>query len=192
MIGGPSTPSSTFLSVLPQSTSSYLSHSDRSHTLRHSGLAFASTMCVTIIDISNGVILDINDRFLDRTGWRRSDLLHTSMDHEDMAGGYPLSPFLLLQRADRYVGRAVEYLPQYPRAMAEIDSLIRGLKRKGDTSWRCRMGDGTVFECHTTMWTEYSNRETEGEQYGLVQKDNGNMCLGVIPRVTTRSGRRIE
>lgn len=177
----PPTPPSTLLSVLPPSTSSYLAHSDRSHTLRHSGLAFASTLCVTIINIADGVIVDINDRFLAQTGWRRADLLHTSMDHEDMACGHPLSPFLLRERGDKRLNRPVEYLPQYPRAMAEIDQLIRGIKRKGDTSWRCRMGDGTVFECHTTMWTEYSDVEAGGEQYGLVQKDDGNLCLGVIP-----------
>ena len=169
------------LSVLPHATSSYLAYSDRSHTLRNSGLAFASTLCVTFINISDGVILDVNDRFLAQTGWRRSDLLHTSMDHEDMACGHPLSPFLLRERGDKRLNRPVEYLPQYPRAMAEIDQLIRGIKRKGDTSWRCRMGDGTVFECHTTMWTEYSDASAMGgEQYGMMQKDNGSICLGVV------------
>ena len=183
-----SSPSSTFLSVLPRSTSSYLTQSDRSHTLHRSFIAFSSSLCVTMIEVRNGVILDLNDRFLDCTGWRRGDLLHTSMDHEDMAGGFPLSPFLLRQRGNRY-GQPVEYLPQYPSAMAEIDLLMRGEKRKADCRWRCRMGDGTVFECHTTMWSEWDEHcepRADRDMYGLVQQPNGNMCVGVIANGSTQ------
>ena len=176
----PNGPSSPILSILPPSTSSYLAHSDRSHTLLRSGLAFSSSMCVTVVNVTNGVILDINDRFLSCTGWRRSDLLHTSMDKADVAGGYPLSPILLRKRSDKYGRDPIEYLPQYPGTMVEIDAVIRGVKRKGDSRWRCRMGDGTIFECHTTMWSEYDDREAVGEQYGMVQQPNGTVCLGVL------------
>ena len=147
---------------------------------------FQSTMCVAVIQIPNGLILDVNDRMLSCTSWRRSDLIGTSMDSEDMAEGHPISPFVTRQRTAH--GKVFEYLPQYPAAMAEVNVVVSGQKRKADSVWRCRMGDGTVFECSTTMWEEYDDRPDDepGVLYGMVENEHGAMCVDVIPSPALR------
>ena len=153
----------SFLSVLPATTSAYLEHSDRSHTLRCASLTSFNTLCMLVV-APPGVILDANDRFLAFTGWRYSDIVHTSFE-ENEAATLPLSPLVLQQqRRAQCNGRHRQYLPQYPSAMAEVEALKRGDKRKGNTTWRCRMMDGTAFECESTFWGEWNEPVVKGQR----------------------------
>ena len=152
--------SSSFLSALPSSTSSYFAHSDRSHTLRRGGVDFfSSSMCVAII-APPGIIMHVNERFLDCSGWRRTDVLLTSFEKEDDAA-YPLCPMAaakptaIQRRAAGMTDRMTRYMPQYPSSTEMVESMIRGERRKADCKWRCRLGDGSTVECDSTFWAVY-------------------------------------
>ena len=157
-------PSDSFLPILPSCILSYLAYSDRSHALRVGGHAsFSSTLCVAII-APPGIILDVNTRFLECTGWLRSDLVHTSLESEDGANFLPLSPLVQLPQTVTQASRQTRYLPQYPAATALLEAVKRGEKRKADITCRCSMVDGAVFECDCTVWGEWDEPLGEGQR----------------------------
>ena len=151
---------SSVLSALPPSTASYLAHLDRSHSLRRGGLDFLpSSLCVVVI-ATPGIILHVNDRFLDCSGWRRSELVMTSFEKED-AATHPLCPMALakppaIQHHNGSSDRLSRYMPQYPASIDAVEAMKRGERRKADCRWRCRLGDGSgVVECDSTFWAVY-------------------------------------
>lgn len=151
----PSPHSPSFLSVLPPPTASYLAHSDRSHSLNRGGLSFFSpSLCIAVL-APPGVILHLNDRFLDCTGWRRSELLMTSFERNEQAKA-PLSPLADIKRgSDGCAGtgsRLSRYMPQYPASMESVMAVIRGLKQMVTGRWRIALRDGSVVEYDSTFW----------------------------------------
>ena len=157
----PSSSSSTVLSVLQPSTRSYLAHSDRSHTLRCGGLAAFSSLCVVVLVLPS-TIVDVNDRFLASTGWRHSDLVHTTFEEYEDAT-VPLCPLAIDQQLFAETGN-IRRLSQYPAALAECDTVRSGEKRKASSTWRSSMVDGRVFEFESTYWGEWDEPLVKGKQ----------------------------
>ena len=154
-------PSSSLLSVLPPSTSSYLAQSDRSYTLSHGGISTLSTLCIAVVSLTPvGVIVDVNDRLLACTGWCRSDLLHTAFaDHDTVNKAHSavaVTPLI----ADKQL----RYVQQYPSYIEQVMTVKSGEKRKAHGTCRYRMVDGTVIETDSTFWGEWDVPLRNGER----------------------------
>ena len=125
--------SSSFRSILPAAVIDQLEHSDRSHSLCQSGLNMLSSMCISVISVPLGVIIDMNNNFLHAMHARRTDLLHK-----------PINLTTLHKR-----------IPQYPAAIAETEAVMSGRKRQTQAMWRCRTFDGVKFEMRCTFWGDF-------------------------------------
>ena len=138
----PGTPhsASTFLSVLPQSTSSYLLQSDMNHTLRTSTVSLMSTMSMTVIALPSKVVIDVNDKFLAMTGHKRADLMYHSL--EDVS--------------------STKNVPQYPASVAAVNEVLNGTRRHGTGIWRCVWADGRLYENSVTFYAIFDEPSTAG------------------------------
>ena len=162
-------PSSSFpyLSILPPPTPSYVAGLER----RPGPASFSSSLCVVIVT-PLGVIVDVNERFLACTGWRRSDLLDTSVNSRQLVAGRRPSPLIFQPRQRRIGGEqwcddsgstagAMQPLLQYQSFVDSIQALLRGETGKGNGAWRCWMRDGRLIECNATFWGETDERHDE-------------------------------
>ena len=154
--------SSSFpLSVMPPPTSLQLAHSDRSATIHRAGLvSFSATHCVCVVG-QQGVILAVNDRFVQCTGFRRSELVDTLLDARFVSTGRRLSP--LIGRLQRHSNR-MEPLLQYPTLVHHIEALWRGELRRAYSAVRGMRSDGAVMESRTTFWGEYDDQQQQQQQ----------------------------
>ena len=124
---------STFLSVLPPSTSSYLLQSDASHTLQQSTTSLLETMSMTVIVLPSKVVIDVNDNFLQMSGHLRSEMMYHSLDDASLNKG----------------------VNQYPASLAAVEEVISGSKRHGRALWRCRRVSGILYEVMATFYGLY-------------------------------------
>ena len=118
-------PASSVLSVLPPSTSSYLTHSDLSSTLRQTTTSLLNDAAVMVIVLPSKVVVDVNQRFLDMAGHRRSEVMYQSLDEGSMN----------------------KNISQYPASLAAVEEVMNGSKQQGSAVWRCRMANGVLYEC---------------------------------------------
>ena len=125
--------SSTFRSLVLDSVISHLERADRSRSLCQSSVNMLSSLCISVISVPLGVVVDMNDNFLRTMRARRTDLLYRPID---------------LVSLDKKVS-------QYPAALAETEAVMRGVKRRSQAVWRCRMWDGVKFEVACTFWSDY-------------------------------------
>ena len=166
----PNRASSSFLSVLPSSTSSYLAQSDRSHTLSRGGFSTFSTLCIAVVT-SNGIVLDVSDRLLTYTGWGGSDLVHTTFedydtDEQRRAGILPITPLVLANQQPNPCDRTqLRYVQQYPASIEQIIAVKKGEKRKAHATWRYRISDGSVVETDSTFWGEWDVPVVKGHPH---------------------------
>jgi len=131
----PPNSASTFLSVLPSSTSSYLLHSDSSHTLRQSTNSLLETFSMTVVVLPSKVVIDVNELFLRMTGHTRAQVLYNSLEDVALNKG----------------------IPQYPASLAAVDEVISGRRRQGTAVWRCRWADGILYEVKANFYAIYND-----------------------------------
>ena len=162
-----------YLSIAPP-TPSYIACPDRYAALYQPGPAsFSSSLCVVVIS-SLGVIVDVNERFLTCTGWRRSDLLDTLVNTRHITDRRRrLSPLLFQQHqqqlssewdGDSRTPAQAEALSQYPSFVTNVQALLRGEQSKVSGPWRCWTRDGRQLECQSTLWGEHDERREEQEE----------------------------
>ena len=133
-------PTSSLLSVLPPSTSSYLLQSDMSHTLRQYTTSLLSTMCMIVIALPGKIVIDVNERFVAMTGHPRSEMLYRPLNQASINRG----------------------VSQYPASMAAVDAVIVGSQRQGSATWRCRRADEVLYEIVTSFYALYNDARSDG------------------------------
>ena len=123
------------VSLLAQSVSSFLIHSDISHTFRQSPASLLSDIAMTVIALPSKLVLDVNEMFLVKTGYRRNELLHQPMGE----------------------GPLVKGVSQYPKSVVAVDTVATGSERQGGAMWRCRRADGVLYECRAWFFGRYDD-----------------------------------
>ena len=149
-------PSPTALAVLPPLVSASIAHSDRSRTLRSESVTFSTLCALVVASPVTGVIVDVNERLLAASGWRRDELVNTCFEENNAV--LPLTPLSANRQPSKTGSRLLQ---QYPASMEWIGQMARGERRKADTLWRAYMRDGRVFEFESTLWAEWDEPLTK-------------------------------
>ena len=151
---GRSGASSSVLSLLPQSTSDFLQSYDRSHVL-HSSVLTQASLCIFLVAVDSGRVLEANDATYISTGWRPEHILNrvmtapydvfmdtTRMLPGEMTPPPPQNPHrLLVEGPDGQLVPARTY-SQYQRSKKLMIDLYMGRKQCITAVWRTQLRDG--------------------------------------------------
>ena len=152
------------LSLLPPAVSQRLDAQIGSASLRSSWFA-ASSVSMCVVRCATGCVLDVNDRMLQESGWRREHivgrLLCPPYDYIIQQASYTTQKWngseLAMQRilVDGPDGRMVPARTQrqYERSKQMIHDLYKGEKEHIFCVFRYQMRDGRVYEVKTALWT---------------------------------------
>ena len=146
-----------------------------------------SNLCLCLIDVRTGTVLDISTQYCALTGWSQRDVLHTSVSPVEC--GMPasrMSPHhmrpptaeeeLDVRSEDWYVRR---FIPQYPSARSSLMQLMAGQVGRVEGMGRVAKSDGCVYEITWTAWLGRADTVDDGRGGRLRQPEHIVMAAAI-------------